>query len=115
MMIAEKPNAHWAFFEGFVGTDDVRETDTGLFIQTARGAIRLEEPGAIAETWGTAIDLKEFDSPRFAGYVIGVGDMERAESALEGGGITHFELEGRLVVPASETCGVAVAFEPAGS
>jgi catechol 2,3-dioxygenase-like lactoylglutathione lyase family enzyme len=111
MMIAEKPGAHWAFFEGFVGTNDVRETDTGILIETARGAIRVEEPGAVAETWGTAIDLKRYDTSRFAGCVIGVTDMETARTALEGGGIEHFAIEDRLVVPASETFGIAVAFE----
>ncbi|MEJ8573172.1 VOC family protein [Microbaculum marinum] len=114
MMVAEKPNAHWAFFEAFVGTDDVKETDTGILIDTGRGAIRVDEPGAVAESWGTAIDVKQYDTPRFAGYVIGVGDMEKAGAALEGGGIEHFSIGDRLVVPDQQAFGAAIAFEPVG-
>jgi hypothetical protein len=111
VMISESPNDHWRFFEGFAGTDDIEETETGLLVKTARGSIRLVRPDGVAEAWGTSIDLKAFSSPRFAAYVIGVEDLEETGKCLEAGGIDHFTLEERLIVPASMAMGAAIAFE----
>jgi len=114
MMISATPEAHWKFFEGFAGTDDVKETDTGLLVETGRGAIRIERPDGVAESWGTAVPVADYPSPRFAGTVIGVTDLDAAKACLEAGGIKHFDIEERLVVPSDETCGVAFAFEAKG-
>lgn len=114
VMISETPNRHWKFFEGFVGTDEVQETETGLLIETSRGAVRIERPDGVAETWGTAIELAEYPSPRFAAFVVGVSEIEETRRCLEAGGFGFFELAERLIVPASEAMGTAIAFEAVG-
>lgn len=115
VMISETPNKHWKFFEGFVGTDEIQETETGLLIETSRGSVRIERPDGVAETWGTAIELADYPSPRFAAFVIGVSEIEETRRCLEAGGFGFFELGERLIVPASEAMGMAIAFESLGS
>jgi catechol 2,3-dioxygenase-like lactoylglutathione lyase family enzyme len=115
VMISEAPTMHWKFFEGFVGTDEVQETETGLQIETARGCVRIERPDGVAETWGTSIALADYPSPRFAAFVIGVSELEETRRCLEAGGFGFFELGDRLIVSASESNGTAIAFEAGGT
>ncbi|WP_436641733.1 VOC family protein [Microbaculum sp. FT89] len=111
VMIAETPADHHMFYEAFVGTREVRATSMGLTVETARGRIRIETPAAVAATWGDAVPVADYRSPRFAAYVIGVERLEAAADCLERAGIL-FETRGdRLIVPASETLGAAVGFE----
>jgi catechol 2,3-dioxygenase-like lactoylglutathione lyase family enzyme len=110
VMIAEKPKEHGDFFEGFTGVS-VHQTPAGLMLKTPRGCIAVIAPGAALERWGAAIDPVAFDTPRFAAFAIGVDDLDAAENRLDEGAVAHTKRDGRLVVPADEAMGVAVAFE----
>lgn len=111
VMVAEAPSDHHAFLEGFVGTRDVHATSMGLRVETPRGRVSVLTPTAAASLWGEAIEPGAFDTARFAAAAIGVRDLAAARTCLEAASVP-FEARGvRLVVPASEAMGMAVAFE----
>lgn len=112
VMVADAPSDHHAFFEAFAGTRDVHATSMGLRVETARGTIRIDTPAAARAGWGDAIRLEDYRTPRFAGFVIGVQDPAAARDCLDRAGIPHDKRGERLVVPASEAMGAAVAFQP---
>lgn len=115
LMVSQSPDDHRAFFEAFTGVSEIRSTGAGLGIETARGTIRVETPQAAASEWGAAIDLKGFSTPRLAAIVVAVNDMDAAHACLEADSMPCERRGERLVVPAAEVAGVAVAFVPAGS
>ncbi len=111
VMISQTPADHHEFFEAFVGTREIRATSMGLTVETARGTIRIETPTAAAAVWGSAIPVEDYRTPRFAAFVVGVERLEAAAGCLEDAGISYEKRGERLVVPAGETMGVAIAFE----
>lgn len=111
VMVAEAPSDHHAFFEGFAGTRDLHASSMGLTVETPRGRIMVLTPRAATALWGEAIDVQAFRTSRFAATTIGVRDLAAAEACLSKSGIAAARRDGRLIVPAGEAMGMAVAFE----
>lgn len=110
VMVAETPGGHRRFLEAFSGAG-ADSLDEGLLVATARGAIRVESPASARSAWGDAIPAGDYRAPRFAAFVIGVGDLKATAACLDAAAIPHDKHGGRLVVPADEAVGAAVAFE----
>ncbi len=111
VMVSAAPSDHHAFFEAFAGTRDVYATSMGLRVETARGTIRIDTPDAAQAVWGNAIPVTDYRTPRFAGFAIGVADLAAAKDCLDRAGIAHDKRGDRLVVPAGEAMGAAIAFQ----
>jgi hypothetical protein len=111
VMIARAPSDHHEFLEGFTGVREVRATSAGLTVETPRGRITVLTPQAAAAIWGDAIDIPAFRTPRFAACSIGVEDLAAVRGCLEQASVPATGRAGRLVVPAAEAMGMAIAFE----
>ena len=105
VLVSEKPQDHAGFLQGYTGhTADISNPGS-LELATARGVIRVVEPQACADLYHTD------PVPGLAAYCIGVDDLAATRKCLETSGIPCENRNDRLVLPARETFGVAVAFE----
>lgn len=111
VMVSAAPSDHHAFFEAFAGTRDVHATSMGLRVETSRGTIRIDTPDAAQSVWGNAIPVADYRTPRFAGFAIRVTDLAAVKECLDRGGVAHDKRGDRLVVPAAEAMGAAIAFQ----
>jgi len=112
-LVADEPVDIHRFLETVTGNRSIRASSIGLDVETPRGRIRVLTQRAARSRWGDAIDVEDFTAPRFAGCVIGVADLKTAAACLDEGGIAYAEADGRLVVPATQGFGAAIAFQPA--
>jgi Glyoxalase-like domain len=110
IMIADRPEEHTAFLEGFVGVDRHEIIEGGISVDTARGRIEVMRPQALAEEFGAAALPSDLTTPRLAAIVFRCRDPGAAGAFLRAGAVPHDERGGRRVVPASAAFGVALVF-----
>jgi catechol 2,3-dioxygenase-like lactoylglutathione lyase family enzyme len=112
VMVARDPADFHEFFFYFTGQHDMRADSLGVTLDTGGGKIEILSPVAVKGLFGEVVEAEP--RPRFVAMRIAVVDLERMRAVLAANGVGFRSLLGRLVVPASEACGVAVAFSEAG-
>ncbi|MCB1475995.1 MAG: VOC family protein [Rhodobiaceae bacterium] len=112
-MVADEPVDIHRFLEVVTGNRSIRASSMGLKLDTPRGRIDVLTPRAATSVWGDAIDAADFTAPRFAACTISVDDLEKVRACLRKGGVEFSESGDRLVVPAKQGFGAAIAFVPA--
>jgi len=111
VMVARDPADFHEFFFYFTGQHDMRSDSLGVTLDTGGGKIEILSPVAVKGLFGEAVEADP--KPRFVAMRIAVADLDATRAVLEANGVAFRSLLGRLVVPASEACGVAVAFSEA--
>ncbi|MGE0846390.1 MAG: VOC family protein [Flavobacteriaceae bacterium] len=114
VMVARAPVDLHRFMQVFTGNRDIRSSSIGIEVPTPRGTIRILTPRAAKSLWGGAIDVDDFERPRFAAYTVAVESLAAVRKALKKGEIDHADGKDRIVVPASQGFGAAIAFRKAG-
>ncbi|MEO1200074.1 MAG: VOC family protein [Pseudomonadota bacterium] len=112
-MVATDPADHHRFLQFFCGVRDVNSSTLGIDIVTPRGTVHVLTPNAAKQLWGTAVDLRTINSPRFIGYGIEVTDLSETRKALDEGGVPFGDQGTRLVVSSVDAFGAAIAFHEA--
>lgn len=110
LMVAENPSDHHIFLSSFTGERSLKSNSMGVSASLPRGRIDILTPQSASALLG-APDLLKLSNPCFAGFVVTVPDMAALRAHLRGQGVPFGEVAGRIVVPASEMLGVAIAFE----
>ena len=116
IMVARDPADFHEFLAHFTGVRDMISTSLGIEIDTGEGKVEVISPVAYHGYFDD--EATEPDPRRFLACRIGVGDLAATRAALVANHVRFAERLGRLIVPASEACGVAVAFcasEPGGA
>jgi len=108
VMVARDPADFHEFLTHFTGVHDMTSTSLGIEIDTGDGRISVASPVGYHGQFGE--EPSEADPRRFLGCRIGVADLDAARAQLAANGIRVVDRLGRLIVPASEACGVAIAF-----
>ena len=108
VMVARDPADFHEFFFYFTGQHDMRADSLGVVLDTGGGKIEILSPVAVKGLYGEGIEADP--KPRFVAMRVAVADLGATRAVLEGNGVPFRSLAGRLVVPAREACGVAVAF-----
>jgi len=111
VMVARDPADFHEFFFYFTGQHDMRSDSLGVTLDTGGGEIEILSPVAVKGLFGETIEADP--KPRFVAMRIAVADLDLTRAVLEANGVGFRSLLGRLVVPAGEACGVALAFSAA--
>ncbi len=109
-MVARDPNDVREFLAHLTGVSDVKSTSHGMAFDTGEGRIQVLTPRDAQAFFCEAIASEPESGPRFIGYSIGVADLAATAAFFWERAIPFAEGPGRLVVPAAEACGAAVAF-----
>jgi catechol 2,3-dioxygenase-like lactoylglutathione lyase family enzyme len=109
VIVATDPAAHRDFLAAFTGRD-VRDGDTGLVVDTARGTINVMTPSAFTADYAVAAPAVDAGA-RLAALRFAVADIAAAEDALAAGEIEARVESDRLVIDAGTAMGATVVFE----
>ncbi|SDB13373.1 VOC family protein [Bauldia litoralis] len=110
-MVARDPADFHEFFYYFTGQHDMRSDSLTVTFDLGGGKLELMSPVGVRGFFGEAIERDP--NPRFVALRVAVPSLDRVRAVLGENGVAFSELLGRVVVPASEACGVAVAFSEA--
>jgi len=108
VMVARDPADFHEFLTHFTGVHDMVSTSLGIEIDTGAGKVAVLSPVAYQGFFGDT--PAEPDPRRFLACRIGVADLAAMRAALAASEVRFAERLGHLIVPASEACGVAIAF-----
>lgn len=86
----------------------------GAVARTARGLIEILPRGRLAERFGSAAPAKLPPGAAFAGWRVGVEDLDAARAALDAGGIAWEAADGRLRIGAEAGFGAVIEFSGKG-
>jgi catechol 2,3-dioxygenase-like lactoylglutathione lyase family enzyme len=110
VLVARDPADFHEFLTHFTGVHDMISTSLGIEIDSGDGRIEVVSPVGYHGHFG---EESEADPRRFLACRIGVADLDATRAELAAAGVRTVERLGRLIVPASEACGVAIAFAAA--
>lgn len=108
-LAAPEPVTHRSFLEAFTGVEATSPAERDLSLRLARGRIDVLIPDDAAMLYGSV--EADADGASLVAFTVDVPDLPRLARRLEAGQVPHQRIGTRLVVPASATHGVAVAFE----
>lgn len=108
VMVARDPADYHIFFTHFTGQHDMRSDSLMVSFDTGGGKLDILTPVAGKAMYG--VDAGPNPKPHFIAVRIATTDLAAAAVRLRGNGIPFVERMGRLVVPATEACGAALAF-----
>jgi hypothetical protein len=111
VMVTRDPADFHEFLTHFTGVHDMSSTSLGLEIDTGDGKVEVLSPVAYRSFFEE--DQADPDPRRFLAMRIAVEDVAVTRALLAGNGVRFVERLGRIVVPASEACGVAIGFATA--
>src|SRR5205814_825765 len=105
-MVTCDPADFHEFLTHFTGVHDMKSTSLGVEIDTGEGKLEVLNPVAYEAYYG---DPGEPDPRRFLAFRVAVANLAATSGALAANKVPFVERHGRLVVPASEACGAAIA------
>lgn len=108
-LVTHRPLHFAEFLQAFAGSDDVVAADGRVEVKTGRGAVVALTIERFADSYGVA-PPRAHRLPAFAGFTIGVADLDAAKAALDRAGIESAEGAGRYTVAPADAFGTAVAF-----
>jgi hypothetical protein len=110
VLVADNPSDHHIFLSAFTGVRDLHATSSGVSAATPRGDIKIMDPTAYRNHFGTEPpDLSR--GARLAALQFRVRDREAMRAALGVGGIAHSAPMGATVVAPDTAMGATVAFD----
>src|SRR3979411_2315687 len=110
VLVAENPTDHHIFLSAFTGVRDLRATSSGVSVATPQGAIKVMEPAAFRNHFGTEPpDISQ--GARLAALQFHVRDRNALRAALSGGVIAFsVRMDSTIVAPQS-AMGATLVFE----
>lgn len=108
VMVARDPADFHEFFFHFTGQHAMRSDSLMVTLDTGAGTIELMTRVAARGLYG--VEVEKDPAPRFVAVRIAVRDLDALRTVLAANGVGFTELAGRVIVPASEACGVAIAY-----
>jgi catechol 2,3-dioxygenase-like lactoylglutathione lyase family enzyme len=108
VLVARDPADFHEFLTHLTGVHDMISTSLGIVIDTGDGSVEVASPVAYAAMFGGA--PVDGDPRRFLAFTLEVDDLATPRAVLAANRVAFTERLGRLVVPAGEACGVAIAF-----
>ena len=111
VMVGRDPADYHIFFTWLTGQHDMRSDSLMVSFDTGGGKVEIVTPVAAKAMYG--VEVEPNPKPRFVAMRIATDDLAAAAITLKGNGVPFVERMGRLVVPAGEACGVAIAFAEA--
>ncbi|MCQ4160552.1 VOC family protein [Roseomonas sp. GC11] len=110
-IVSRDPARALAPYAKIFGAAAIQEVPGGQALLAAGGArVLVLEPGAAALHWGDALPPLPADGADRMVALTLRASLATARAALQAGGITPLEQPGRLVVPAAQAFGLALAF-----
>ncbi|MDQ1081685.1 VOC family protein [Pseudoroseomonas cervicalis] len=114
VIASRDPDATAAPYRALFGAAALQPVPGGLALATDTARILLLSPEAVAERFGDAAPVQPDGSDRMVALGLVSGRLDGLAERLRGAGIAGLaERGGRLVVPAAEAAGLALAFQPA--
>jgi hypothetical protein len=110
VLVAENPADHHIFLSAFTGVRDLHATSGGVSVVTPQGAIKVMDPAAFRNHFGTdPPDISQ--GARLAALQFRVRDRNALRAALGGGGIAFsVRMDSTIVAPQS-AMGATLVFE----
>lgn len=108
IMVAPDPADYHEFFYNLTGQHQMRSDSLGVTLDTEAGRIDILTPVGVRGLYGEAVE--DNPKPRFVAMRLAVKDLEAVRIGLTANGVRFEERARRVIVPASEACGVAIAF-----
>lgn len=111
-VVADDVGTVAAYYSALLGPAALASDDEGdgAVARTARGLIEILPRGRLAERFGDAAPEDLPTGAAFAGWRVGVRDLDAARSALDAGNVAHTEADGVLRVPAEPGFGAVIEF-----
>jgi hypothetical protein len=110
VLVAENPTDHHIFLSAFAGVRDLHATSSGVTATTPRGDIKVMDPAAFRNHFGTEPpDISE--GARLAAVQFRVREQAALVAALQAGGIEFASRMGQLIVPPDIAMGATILFE----
>lgn len=109
VVVAEEPEQHLAFFEGFVGTE-AAAGEGGLSLATPRGRIDMMTPAAFTGRYGVAPPGLARGA-RLAAIRFAVADPGLLQAVPELAGLAGVDAGGPVVIGADDAMGATLVFE----
>jgi catechol 2,3-dioxygenase-like lactoylglutathione lyase family enzyme len=109
-LAAPAPERLRSFLKAFTGVQPASPDGDDLSFRLADGHIDVLTPDDAAEIYGSV--EAELDQPSFVAFAVRVDDIHRQATWLDAADIPYQHIGSRLIVPASTSFGVAIAFEP---
>lgn len=110
VIAAEEPEALCTLFARMFGPEAVRQGPTGGSLVLGLARCEVVTPEALRREFGAAAPAADGRTEFMAALGLRTSDLDRAQAALEAGGIAHRREPDRLLVPAAEACGVTLEF-----
>jgi catechol 2,3-dioxygenase-like lactoylglutathione lyase family enzyme len=107
---ARDPAASIRLLERTFGAAATSEIDGGWRLSAGGASIDYLRPEAVRARFGEAAETSPNGADRKVALTLRTDSLARARAALQDGGIAFGDEAGRLIVPASQACGVALAF-----
>lgn len=111
VIAASDPARSAAVFGRMFGDDALQPIEGGVALDAGDVRVLLLTPDAVARRYGDAAPRQADGTDRMVVLGLRTASLDAARSALQAGGMTAGDHEGRLVVPATEACGLALTFE----
>jgi catechol 2,3-dioxygenase-like lactoylglutathione lyase family enzyme len=110
LMVAENPTDHHIFLISFTGQRSLESTSFGISAHLPRGRFDILTPPAAAFMLGDPA-LAGDARARYAGFAVTVPDLAVLGEKLRASSIGFIETPGRIILPAAQNHGTAIAFE----
>ena len=94
-----------------IGRDRVAAYSDRLLVETARGRVLVQRPGAFEARFPGMTPPDAPATPYFAGYVIGVEDLNKTAKLLKKNGVGAVKVGRMLQVPPQQAFGCMIAFQ----
>ncbi|MEJ1993619.1 MAG: VOC family protein [Limibacillus sp.] len=111
VMVAEEPRELEQLFVGLQGRERVAAYSDRLLVETARGRVLVQRPGAFEARFPGMTPPDAPATPHFAGYVIGVEDLNKTAKLLKKNGVGAVKVGRMLQVPPQQAFGCMIAFQ----
>jgi hypothetical protein len=111
VIAAERPATLGALFSTLFGADAVAPIAGGLRLCLGLTRLDVVSSDEVSRRFGAAAPPPDGRAEMMAALVLRTADLARAQTALAAGGISFTRAADRVLVPAAEACGVALAFE----
>jgi hypothetical protein len=109
VLVAENPSDHHIFLSAFSGVRDLHATSSGVTAATPRGDIKVMDPAAFRNHFGTAPpDVSQ--GARLAALQFRVRDRAALTAALQASGIAFASHMEQIVVPPEQAMGATIVF-----
>lgn len=110
VMVAENPTDHHIFLTGFTGQRSLESSSFGISAALPRGRFDILNPKAAAFVFGAAEPVTD-KTEYYAGFIVTVPDLVDIKRYLGENRVEFIQTPGRIVIPAADNCGTAIAFE----